>query len=168
MNDEEMKDMLSGGNEVKTFAGNLINNKYGEQEFSDNVSRYIKQKDADHVYIKKAYTDYSADMYSNDDRDNKMPSGSVARIASKMNKLSEEAYRVMLREAEDRNISILDVILEKARDRVIQPDVLDELEQKAVEDKFSKIPDITTAEKYNTGDGIDWENWNNRIDTKWK
>ena len=63
-------------------------------------------------------------------------------IHNRLYRLSEEAYGIIFRESTERGISIVDVILEKARDRVIQPDVLDELEQKAVEDKFSKIPKL--------------------------
>jgi len=87
-----------------------------------------------HYTSKSDYTTYGAGTYSNDGRDSKMPSGSITRVANKLCELSEEAYRIIIREAEARDMSILDVILEKARDRVIQPDVLDEIEQKAVED----------------------------------
>ena len=143
MNEDEFMAMISGADTVKTFANDIIAGSTDSDACTnDNISRYIKQKVTNHVYLRKDITDYDVDTYSNADRDNKMPSGSIARIASKMHKLSEEAYKVILRDAEDRNISILDVILEKARDRIIQPDVLDELEQKAVEDKFSKIPKL--------------------------
>ena len=165
MNDDEIMNMLSGADKVKTFADSLVGrspNTYGEdmaildKEVVD--SHYIRSRD-----------DYgTTDSARGVDRDNKMPSGSIAKIASKMNNLSEEAYRIMLREAEARDMSILNVILEKARDRVIQPDVLDELEQKAVEDKFSKIPDLVMEKKYTTKDGITYKDWNSRADTGWK
>ena len=159
--DDAIMNMLSGAGTVKPFADSLV---------ARSTSKYTADNDITDSYYssKKDYTDYGAAMYSNDDRDNKMPSGSVARIASKMNMLSEEAYKVMLREAEDRNMSILDVILEKARDRVIQPDVLDELEQKAIEDKFSKIPELGGVKKYSINDGVAYKDWHGKTDTRWK
>ena len=172
MNDDEIMDMLNGIDEVKAFSDSL---------FVRGPSKSLLNKDLmDSCYTsKKDYTDYSADMYSNDDKDNKMPSGSIARIASKLNMLSKEAFALIDAEAEDRNMSILDVILEKARDRVIQPDVLDELEQKAIEDKFSKIPELGGVKKkpnirdgkpetYSINDGVAYKDWHGKTDTRWK
>ena len=163
--DDEIMNMLSGADTAKTFADSLV--AKSPNNYGNGTSIFDKAVTGSHYG--RSINDYgTTDSARGVDRDNKMPRGSIARIANKMHKLSKEAFALIDAEASSRGVSILDVILEKARDRVIQPDVLDELEQKAVEDKFSKIPDITTAEKYNTGDGIDWENWNNRIDTKWK
>ena len=160
MNDDEIMNMLSADT-VKIFADSLVARSDGKHVFNKDTL-------GSHYEDIKSYIDYGADKYSNVDRDNKMPSGSIAKIASKMNNLSEEAYNVILKEAEARDMSILNVILEKARDRVIQPDVLDELEQKAVEDKFSKIPDLVMEKKYTTKDGITYKDWNSRADTGWK
>ena len=159
MNDDEIT------NTVKTFVDGFLSrspNTYGKD--TSIVDKYV----IDSNYTRSRDDYGTTDSAIGVDRDNKMPSGSIARIASKMYKLSEEAFALIDAEASSRGVSILDVILEKARDRVIQPDVLDELEQKAVEDKFSKIPDITIEKKYTVKDGTTYKDWNSRTDTRWK
>jgi len=178
MNDKEITDLLSGDYSAKVFTDSLLARGISKYRPDNDltVSSYSNKKDPlgnlNEIHINKDYTDYGEGMYSSkaEGSDSKMPSSSISIITSKLHELSPEALFIIQNEAAARIVSILDVILEKARDRVIQPDMLDEMEQKAVEDKFSKIPDIgkpknkfsmkvDSMEKYTAEAGAIYDDW---------
>ena len=138
MNEDEMMSMLSGTNSVETLAEKFISRMNAKSKFGKDVvdsyyaskydiGNYTKQKDAYNVCLRKDVTDYDVGTYSNADSEGRIRGETRETVPDRLHELSEEAYRIIDDEASSRGVSMIDVILEKARDRVIQPDILDEL-----------------------------------------